>query len=92
MTTIGVRELRQNASYYLDLVAAGETVEITNRGRPVALLTPVRRAVTALSRDDMIAHGLLTPGRGNVLDVKPVELPEGSPTASEILEEMRDDR
>ena len=40
MTRVGVRELRQRASELLRLVEKGETVEITDRGRPVALLTP----------------------------------------------------
>lgn len=42
MQRIGVRELRQHASRYLALVARGESVEVTDRGRPVALLVPVR--------------------------------------------------
>jgi prevent-host-death family protein len=37
MARIGVRELRQNASRYLALVKAGETVEVTERGVLVAL-------------------------------------------------------
>ncbi|PZR89206.1 MAG: type II toxin-antitoxin system prevent-host-death family antitoxin [Candidatus Nephthysia bennettiae] len=42
MERIGVRELRQHASRYLARVATGETLEVTDRGRPVALLVPVR--------------------------------------------------
>ena len=41
MLRIGVRELRQHASRYLALVARGEHVEVTDRGRPVAMLVPV---------------------------------------------------
>jgi prevent-host-death family protein len=41
MRRIGVRELRQNASRYLAQVARGETVEITQHGRPVVRLVPV---------------------------------------------------
>jgi len=41
MERIGVRELRQHASRYLALVANGESLEVTDRGRPVALLVPV---------------------------------------------------
>lgn len=37
----GVRELRQDASKLLARVKAGETIEITEHGKPVALLTPV---------------------------------------------------
>lgn len=41
MTRVGIRELRQRASELLRLVERGETVEITDRGRPIALLTPL---------------------------------------------------
>ena len=41
MERIGVRELRQHASRYLARVRAGESVEVTDRGRPVARLVPV---------------------------------------------------
>lgn len=40
METIGVRELRQHASRYLARVSAGETLQISDRGRPVARLVP----------------------------------------------------
>lgn len=36
MKTVGVRELRQRASELLRLVEGGETIEVTDRGRPVA--------------------------------------------------------
>jgi prevent-host-death family protein len=51
MDRIGVRELRQHASRYLARVVGGETIEVTDRGRPVALLVPV----TADSWSDMVA-------------------------------------
>jgi prevent-host-death family protein len=38
----GVRELRQHASRYLAVVARGEPVEVTDRGRPAAMLVPVQ--------------------------------------------------
>lgn len=40
MKTVGVRELRQNASMILRDVADGETIEITHHGHPVAQLIP----------------------------------------------------
>ena len=39
--TIPHRELRSNSAEILRRVQAGETFEITNNGRPVALLAPV---------------------------------------------------
>jgi prevent-host-death family protein len=41
MASVGVRELRQRASALLRRVEGGETIEITDRGRPVALLAPL---------------------------------------------------
>lgn len=41
MQRIGVRELRQYATRYLERVSAGEVIEITNQGKPVARLTPI---------------------------------------------------
>lgn len=41
MASIGIRELRQRASEFLRRVEAGETFEVTDRGRPVALLSPI---------------------------------------------------
>ncbi len=58
--TIGVRDLRQNASTYLDRVAAGEVFEITNWGRPVARLIPLD---TDQDWADLIAAGEVTPAR-----------------------------
>jgi prevent-host-death family protein len=34
MDRVGVRELRQNLSVYLRRVARGESLEVTERGRP----------------------------------------------------------
>jgi prevent-host-death family protein len=41
MSSVGIRELRQRASELLRLVEQGETIEITDRGRPVAMLAPL---------------------------------------------------
>jgi prevent-host-death family protein len=41
MMTVGIRELRQRASELLRLVEGGETIEVTDRGRPVAILAPL---------------------------------------------------
>jgi prevent-host-death family protein len=41
MASVGVRELRQRASELLRRVEAGETIQVTDRGRPVALLAPL---------------------------------------------------
>ena len=47
---VGVRELRQHLSVYLVRVIAGETLEVTDRGRPVAILAPLVAGESALAR------------------------------------------
>ena len=41
MMRVGIRELRQDASTWVRRAAAGETIEVTDRGRPVAQLGPL---------------------------------------------------
>lgn len=38
---VGVRELRQNLSVYLRRVTGGETLKVTEHGRPIAVLAPL---------------------------------------------------
>jgi prevent-host-death family protein len=46
MDQIGVREIRQHASEYLRRVERGESLCITSRGRPVAVMLPLAEAAT----------------------------------------------
>jgi prevent-host-death family protein len=86
---VGVRELRQNLSVYLDRVKAGETLEVTEHGRPVAQLGPNPPASLSVL-DQMIAEGRVTPASRSHRDTPaPPRIP-GRPL-SEILQEMRDE-
>jgi antitoxin (DNA-binding transcriptional repressor) of toxin-antitoxin stability system len=93
MARIGVRELRQNASRYLALVKAGETVEVTERGSLVALLVAPDSARTA--RDRLIAAGRLVPA-ADPADVAwataPVPVGPGEPSNQELLDAEREER
>lgn len=89
---VGVRELRQNLSVYLDRVKAGETLEVTQHGQPVAQLGPrPMRHVSIV--DQLIAEGRITPA---TLDHRTLQAPPAIPdpsgrTLSEILQEMRNE-
>lgn len=65
MNTIGVRELRRDASRWLARVRAGEAFVITDRGRPVARLSPVS---PVRGYDALLAEGHIAPGTGEDLD------------------------
>lgn len=63
---VGVRELRQNLSVYLERVIAGERFDVTDRGLVVAMLIPTLPAATLVER--LVAEGRAIPatrdGRG----------------------------
>jgi len=89
MERIGVRELRQHASRYLNRVKAGETVEVTERGHLVALLVPPDPATSA--RERLVAAGRLIPA------ARPLQLPQrlvlpADTDTSAVLDELRGDR
>lgn len=86
---VGVRQLRQNLSVYLDRVKEGRSLEVTEHGRPVALLTPLPGPVTAWAR--LVAEGLVIPATRTSLDLP---LPEGpvSTRGADALQEQRKDR
>ena len=82
---IGIRELRQHASVYVDLAERGYTVDITNRGRLVAQLVPVREPGSPLER--LIAAGIIESAEepGGVADIEPYPSSAGRrPPAGEV--------
>lgn len=67
-------------------------MDITNRGRLVARLVPVREPESPLER--LMAAGIIEPAEdpGDLLDVEPgPPVPPGRPTASEILLQLREE-
>ena len=86
MDRIGVRELRQHASRYLERVSRGESLEVTDRGRPVARLVPVTTDAWA----DMIASGKVVPADDDI-DVADEMPGEYDIDAAGALETLRAD-
>jgi prevent-host-death family protein len=89
MTSVGVRELRQRASELLRRVAAGETIEVTDRGRPVALLAPIPEAGTL---ERLRAAGDVSAPAGELAELPaPLPLQLGQELPSVVLERLRRD-
>jgi prevent-host-death family protein len=88
---VGIRELRQNLSVYVKRIREeGRSYEVTERGEPVARLSPLEgRATSTIQR--MIEEGRITPATRKWEDL-PAPLPalKGKPL-SQILLEMRDE-
>lgn len=87
METIGVRELREHTGDYLRRVEKGETIEVTDRGRPVALLCPVP-PMTPYER--MVAAGDIVPATCHDDFPEPLELPPGVEPPSVTLAKLRE--
>lgn len=91
MDTIGVRELRQNASKYLHRVAAGESITVTERGKPVAVMNPVPSDMGVY--DQLVARGELIPAERPFGEVFLSDPLPGKPgfSASAELDRLRDE-
>ena len=88
--SVGVRELRQEASKVLGLVKSGEIVIVTEWGKPVAEI----RAIKPTSLQDLIDAGLVTPAKAK-FDPKvwiPLPNPDGIDLLGEFLKERREAR
>jgi prevent-host-death family protein len=82
---VGIRKLRAHLSYYLDQVREGEEIVVTDRGRPIARITPTN----GRSRiDELIAAGVVTPpvNSGQRTVPKPVRIKGG---ISDLVDEQR---
>lgn len=89
MVSTGIRELRQRASELLRRVEAGETIEITDRGRPVAVLAPLpnQRPI-----DRLRVSGDLEPAGADLKDLpEPLPLAPGTEPPSSVLDRLRRD-
>jgi prevent-host-death family protein len=88
--TVGVRELRQNLSVYLDRVKKGEALTVTEHGAAVAILRPLPEAPTVLAR--LVAEGRATAPTRSVDHLpRPLAVRLEKPL-SELLDDMRDER
>ncbi len=87
--SVGVRELRQNLSVYLERVAAGTLFCVTDRGRAVAMLVPLPENASTVDR--LVASGRAAAATSDIVAL-------GHPTArlrlplSKALQTIREDR
>jgi prevent-host-death family protein len=88
MEKVGIRELRQNATAVLRRVAAGEIVEVTDRGRAVARIVPMHETSRL---EQLLAEGRASGAKTDLLEVKPIPRIAGKPVLSKILADMRED-
>lgn len=91
--SIGARELKTRLGRYLRAVQRGTTITITERGVPVASLSPVAAQEEGIDAalDDLHARGILSKGTGEpIATFAAVKLPGES--IARTISRDRDDR
>lgn len=83
---VGVRALKQNASTVIAEVVAGDSLTITDRGRPVARIVPIVRCAL----DGLIDAGLARPALSSRETLKqPLKRVRGEKSLRSVLRQMR---
>lgn len=82
---VGVRELKQHLSEYLERAARGETIRVTDRGQPKAVLGPVPGTGRLLAG---ISEGWIR--KGAEAEPAPVRRVKAARATSDVLTEDRE--
>ena len=90
--SVGIRELRQQASALLKRVVAGETIEVTDHGHPIARIVPLRGSTL----DQLVLERRASDAHGDLLDIMdelglPATPEAAQPAPSQVLAELRAD-
>ena len=85
---VGIRELKEQLSRYVERVKTGATVVITERGKPVGWIVPIAPALDGRLRQLAEAELLAWSGR-RLRSRKPAVCARGSQTVADLLLEDR---
>lgn len=88
-STVGVRELKNQLSSFLDRVKAGEQITVTEHGRPIARLSRVGGDVDRMA--ELVAAGIVQPAiqPRRRLPARRVKIADGSSSLADIVAEQR---
>lgn len=88
-STVGVRELKNQLSSFLDRVKAGEEFTVTEHGRPVARLSALAGDVDRMAA--LVAAGIVQPATKSHrrLPAKQVKIADGSSSLTDIVADQR---
>ena len=89
MATVGIRELKNRLSRVLRRVSDGERITITDRGRPVAVLSPVDERLEDTALWTMVREGLARWGGGKPEIPKRGVRIRGGPISKTVVEGRR---
>lgn len=86
--TVGVRELKDRLSHYLRAVKSGETIVITDRGKPVGRIIPQGQTLEQ-RLEELQRAGLIRWSGKKLSPMKPIAKLRGKKTIADIIIEDR---
>jgi prevent-host-death family protein len=86
--TVGIRELKAQLSHYVQQVKAGTTLVITEWGKPVGQIVPIKPSVEA-QLQELATTGLVAWSGRKLAPLTPPAQAQGSQTVAELLLEDR---
>lgn len=85
MEKVTHREMRNRSGEILRRVEAGESIEVSNNGRPAALIVPIGGSVL----DGLIARGEARPARADAETLLAIRRVESSTTTQGLIDDSR---
>jgi prevent-host-death family protein len=86
MISVGIKELKEKLSGYVDKVRHGEEIVVTDRGKEIALVIPLSRERSAVNQ--LVGSGRAAWTGGKPVGVKGIKAKGGS-VAKTVLEDRR---
>jgi len=86
MNAVGIRDLRDHLSAYLERVKAGETITITEHGKPIARVLGSRFSPRVL---ELIANGTITPASRPMPDLRKIHTVQYPGDTQDLIDEIR---
>jgi prevent-host-death family protein len=88
-TRVGIRKLKNQLSRYLRMVKKGESITITDRGRPIARIVP-REASVRDRVDQLLEAGIVNWDGEHLEPIEPVVKNTSKRMVSDIISDMRE--
>jgi prevent-host-death family protein len=89
MTTVGIRELKNQLSRYLKRVRAGERLVVTERGEPVAVISPPAASAAERRIEAMLRLGVAHWAGGKPRGARRPPRVKGKPVATAVIEDRQ---
>ena len=89
MATVGVRDLRDNLSRYLRRVREGESLVITDHGKPIGELTPAAPGRSALQARQLVRKGVASWSGGKPKGLARAPRPRAALVSDAVIEDRR---